>query len=199
MTVAIINTGCANIYSVQAALDRLGADHSLAARPDEAAGAERLILPGVGSARPAMESLRAAGWDVALAVEQRPLLGICLGMQLLFEASQEGSVECLGLLPGNVVALTVFEGGRLPHMGWNTLEMKSPADPLMADIAAGSRAYFVHSFAAPVSDFTIAATDYGQPFSAAVRRGNVMGCQFHPERSGQAGARILQNFLEVRS
>ena len=199
MTVALINTGCANIYSVQAALDRLGADHILAATPPEAVIADRLILPGVGSALPAMTQLRASGWAEALQREARPVLGICLGMQLLFERSNEGGVDGLGLIPGCVAALSPFEGGVLPHMGWNTLEVRSPVDPLLAGLGADDRAYFVHSFAAPVSDVTIASTFYGVRFSAAVRRENIMGSQFHPERSGSVGARILKNFLEMTS
>ena len=197
MTVALINTGCANIYSVQAALDRLGADHILAATPPEAAIADRLILPGVGSALPAMMQLGASGWAEALQREARPVLGICLGMQLLFDSSDEGDVDGLGLIPGRIGALKPFDGGVLPHMGWNTLDIQSPADPLLAGIEADDRAYFVHSFAAPLNDFTIAATTYGENFSAAVRKGNIMGCQFHPERSGIVGARILKNFLEM--
>ncbi|QNL18840.1 imidazole glycerol phosphate synthase subunit HisH [Hyphobacterium sp. CCMP332] len=199
MTIAIIQTGCANIYSVQAALDRLGADHLLAATPADADVADRLILPGVGSALPAMTQLRASGWAEALQREARPLLGICLGMQLLFDRSDEGDVDGLGLIPGRVAPLAPFEGGVLPHMGWNTLDVRSPADPLLAGLGENDRAYFVHSFAAPVSEFTIATTIYGANFSAAVRRDNIMGCQFHPERSGPVGARILKNFLEMRS
>ncbi|WP_394694486.1 imidazole glycerol phosphate synthase subunit HisH [Hyphobacterium sp.] len=198
MTVAIIHTGCANIYSVQAALDRLGVEHSLAATPPDAAIADRLILPGVGSALPAMTQLRATGWAEALQREARPLLGICLGMQLLFEGSDEGDVAGLGLIPGRVVPLAPFDGGVLPHMGWNTLVISAPVDPLLAGLGENDRAYFVHSFAAPVNDFTLAATMYGERFSAAVRSDNIMGCQFHPERSGPVGARILKNFLEVR-
>lgn len=199
MTVAIIQTGCANIYSVQAALDRLGAEHILAAAPPDAVIADRLILPGVGSALPAMTQLRASGWAEALQREARPLLGICLGMQLLFDRSDEGDVDGLGLIAGRVAPLAPFKGGVLPHMGWNTLDVRSPADPLLAGLKAGDRAYFVHSFAAPVSEFTMATTCYGANFSAAVRRDNIMGCQFHPERSGPVGARILKNFLEMRS
>jgi len=197
VTVALINTGCANIYSVQAALDRLGVAHELAATPSHAASADRLILPGVGAARPAMTQLRASGWVEALQRETRPVLGICLGMQLLFDRSDEGDVDGLGLMPGRIERLAPFSGGVLPHMGWNTLDIASATDPLMAGVQPGDRAYFVHSFAAPVSAFTIASTDYGQIFSAAVRRGNIMGCQFHPERSGSVGSRILKNFVEA--
>jgi len=197
VTVAIIQTGCANIFSVQTALDRLNADHILAAMPVDAAGADRLILPGVGSAHPAMANLQAAGWDAALAAEDRPLLGICLGMQLLFESSQEGDTGCLGLLPGEVVAMTPFVGGRLPHMGWNQLRHETDNDPLLSGIEEGEHVYFVHSYAVPVTSLTIASSEHDMRFSAMVRRGNVMGCQFHPERSGKAGGRILKNFLEI--
>ncbi|MBI1236049.1 MAG: imidazole glycerol phosphate synthase subunit HisH [Alphaproteobacteria bacterium] len=196
MTVAIIHTGCANIFSVETALDRLGVPHILAEQPAEASGADRLILPGVGAARPAMEKLQSAGWDAALVAETRPLLGICLGMQLLFETSEEGGVECLGLLPGHVMAMAAFDGGRLPHMGWNRLHFEIADDPMLAGIDEGDHVYFVHGYAVPVTNHTVASSAHDMRFSAMVRRGSVMGCQFHPERSGKTGARILNNFLE---
>lgn len=197
MTLAIIDTGCANIFSVEAALDRLGVRHLVAKRPVDAVGCDRLILPGVGAAGPAMMRLATSGWAATLKSESRPVLGICLGMQLLFERSAEGNVEGLGLIPGNVDAMTAPLDGVLPHMGWNRLELPKTANELLQGIAQGEQVYFVHSYAAPVGSNTIARTDYGAPFSAAVRKANVMGCQFHPERSGKAGARILRNFMEV--
>jgi glutamine amidotransferase len=127
---------------------------------------------------------------------KQPLLGICLGMQLLFEGSEEGDVECLGLVPGRVRKMPPSAGVRVPHMGWNRLR-PTRADPLLDGVADGAQAYFVHSFAAPVTGDCLASCEHGQPFSAMVRRGNVAGAQFHPERSGAVGARLLQNFLQA--
>ena len=197
MSVAIIDTGCANIFSVQAALDRLSADHKLARTPDDARNASHLILPGVGTPRAAMRALDSRGWATALPTERRPLLGICLGMQLLFEHSGEGDVAGLGLLPGSVRRLD--PGGNLvwPHMGWNQLQIRGAKSPLLGGIADNSHAYFVHGYAVSVSDSTIATTRYGRDFSAIVQRGNIMGCQFHPERSSSVGSKILSNFMEI--
>tara|TARA_R110002072_G_scaffold30457_6_gene95138 strand:+ start:961 stop:1578 length:618 start_codon:yes stop_codon:yes gene_type:complete len=197
MTLAIIETGCANIVSVQAALDRLGARQTLVRDPDEARDAARLILPGVGSAGAAMGVLTARGWADALHQEERPLLGICLGMQVLFEQSGEGDVACLGLLPGKVEKLSRPDGGVWPHMGWNQLDFEPGREPLLAGIDPGAYVYFVHGYAAPVCGSTVATCDYGQAFSAMVRRGAVMGCQFHPERSSNIGSRILHNFMSM--
>ncbi|WP_421791833.1 imidazole glycerol phosphate synthase subunit HisH [Hyphobacterium sp.] len=196
MTVALIDTGCANIFSVQAALDRMGVGHTLAAMPGEADKSERLILPGVGAAGPAMARLNASGWADALHTETRPLMGICLGMQLLFERSAEGDVETLGLIPGEVKVMQAPSDGVLPHMGWNQLAIDRE-DPLLSGIEPGAYVYFVHGYAAPVGEHTLASCDYGGNFSATIRSGNVMGCQFHPERSAVPGAQILKNFLEL--
>lgn len=196
MSVALIDTGCANIFSVQAALDRLGVAHSLAAMPSDADKSERLILPGVGAAGPAMARLKVSGWADALQTESRPLMGICLGMQLLFERSEEGDVETLGLVPGEVKAMKAPSDGVLPHMGWNQLAIERE-DALLCGIEPGAYVYFVHGYAAPVAEQTLASSDYGAPFSATVRTRNVMGCQFHPERSAAIGAQILKNFLEL--
>ena len=194
MTIAIIDTGCANLFSVQAALDRLGLAHILAGTPAKAVEADRLVLPGVGAAGPAMERLKKSGWAGALKSETRPVLGICLGMQLLFERSAEGDVDCLGLVPGRIAPLPRFAGGVLPHMGWNALDVEADADPLLDGVLPGSRVYFVHSYAAAIGEITVASCVYGTRFSAIIRSGNVMGCQFHPERSGEVGMRILKNF-----
>ncbi|WP_421786413.1 imidazole glycerol phosphate synthase subunit HisH [Hyphobacterium sp.] len=196
MTVALIDTGCANIFSVEAALNRIGADFDLVESPEDAENAERLILPGVGAAGPAMVRLTAAGWTMALRDEKRPVLGICLGMQLLFGRSAEGGVETVGVIEGEIAAMMPPRLGVLPHMGWNTLQLQAE-DPLISGIADNSHVYFVHGYAAPVGTVTLATTDYGAPFSAIVRQGNFMGCQFHPERSGAVGRRILQNFVEL--
>ena len=196
MVVALIDTGCSNLFSVQAALDRLGARHVLAKTPGEGAEADRLILPGVGAAGPAMERLRASGWADALQTEKRPLLGICLGMQLLFDRSEEGDVATLGLIPGAVRRLPRPEGGVWPHMGWSRLKLERKS-PLTANLGEGAYAYFVHGYAADPGAATIASAEHGRTFSAIVQHENVFGCQFHPERSVVAGSTILCNYIEL--
>lgn len=194
--VALVDAGGANLGSVRYALERLGAEVRLA--PDAAAleGCGRVVLPGVGAAAPAMQLLRERGLDVALRACGRPLLGICLGMQLLFERSEEGGVACLGLLPGHVRRLPASPGIRVPHMGWNRLLHERPS-PLTEGIPEGAQAYFVHGYAAPVDDACIASCEHGAPFAAIVARRNAWGVQFHPERSAEAGARVLANFLAI--
>jgi len=194
-TVALIDAGGANLGSVRSALDRLDAKVRLARDADALAGADRVILPGVGAAAPAMALLRERGFIDKLRSLSVPLLGICLGMQLLFEASDEGGVAGLGLLPGRVSGLVPSAGIRVPHMGWNTLEPRG-ASPLLEGLAAGAQAYFVHSYAAPVTADCIASCTHGETFAAVVQRGRVAGMQFHPERSATTGARLLANFLE---
>ena len=196
MDVVLIDAGGANIGSVRYAFERLGATVRFSADVDEIASAERVVLPGVGAAAAGMARLRELGLVDAVRALRQPLLGVCLGMQLLFEASDEGDTECLGLLQGRVRKLAAAPSLRVPHMGWNTLE-PCRADPLMEAIAPGDSAYFVHSYAAPVTDDTLAASTHGAPFAAVVRRGNRMGAQFHPERSASLGARLLENFLKV--
>ena len=191
----IIDAGGANLASVRYALERLGVEVRIARDADELAGSERIVLPGVGAARPAMRQMRERGLDTALRVSTVPLLGICLGMQLLFEDSEEGEVSCLGLLPGRVMRLRGSDEARTPHMGWNTLEALRP-DPALAGVAAEAQAYFVHGFAAPVTADCVAACSHGVRFAAVVRRQGVLGTQFHPERSGALGARVLRNFIE---
>jgi imidazole glycerol-phosphate synthase subunit HisH len=195
MGLMIVDTGCANLASVRFAFARLGLEAAISADPQKLQNAERLVLPGVGAAKAGMEVLRAGGLDEMLKAYARPLLGICLGMQLLFEKSREGDTPCLGLLKGEVEALPTAQGP-VPHMGWNTLDVQKP-DPLMRNIAPGTYVYFVHSFAVRPDANTLATTAYGMAFCAITRRDNVYGCQFHPERSGTVGAQILRNFLEV--
>ena len=196
MQIGIIDTSTANIASVCFALERLGASYGLCKSPQDADGAERLILPGVGAAQAAMDQLNVSGWSKALQSETRPLLGVCLGMQLLFEWSEESDCDLLNLVPGRVERLDPGADGPWPHMGWNTLEGLKPDEPLLRDVDEKSHVYFVHGFFVRGGPHTIAHTQYGSRVSAIVRRGNVMGCQFHPERSAAVGARILQNFLE---
>ena len=195
MQLAIVDTGCANLASVAFAFERLGAEHIITQDPDVIYGAQRVVLPGVGAAGYAMDQLRQRELIPVLQNLVQPVLGICLGMQMIFNRSAEGNVDCLGLVNGEIKAM---ETGELPspHMGWNTLENLKD-DPLLDGVSPGAYVYFVHSFAAPVAEYTLATSNYGNPFSAIVRQGNIYGCQFHPERSGRAGARILENFLKV--
>lgn len=192
--VAVIDAGGANFGSVCHALERLGATPGIVRDADGLRDAERIVLPGVGAAAPAMVLLRERGFAAALPAVRVPLLGICLGMQLLFDASDEGDVACLGLLPGRVRKLRGGPGLRVPHMGWNTLEHVR-ASPLLSGIDGDAGAYFVHGYAAPVTGDSIAACEHGERFAAMVQRGHVAGVQFHPERSAAVGARLLANFL----
>ena len=194
--IALIDAGGANLGSVRNAFERLGADVRLVRDGDQLRDSRAVILPGVGAAGPAMRLLRGRGFDSALRSLEVPLLGICLGMQLLFDASEEQGTECLGLLPGVVRALVPSPGLRAPHMGWNRLEPRG-SDPLLAGLPRDAQAYFVHGYAAPVTDACIASTTHGKPFAAVVRRGSIFGTQFHPERSGAVGATILRNFLDI--
>ncbi|GAB3048624.1 imidazole glycerol phosphate synthase subunit HisH [Stenotrophomonas tumulicola] len=193
--VALIDAGGANLGSVRFALERLGAQVRLVRDAAGLDGATRVILPGVGAAVPAMQRLHAQGLFEPLRQLQVPLLGICLGMQLLFERSEEGGVEALGLVPGTVRKLVPATGIRVPHMGWNRLLPLHPS-PLLRGLPERASAYFVHSYAAPLNAHTVAACDHGGLFSAVVEHGRYFGAQFHPERSGDTGALLLRNFLQ---
>lgn len=196
MTVAVIKLGVGNTASVMFALERLGADAVLTDDPAAVADAERVILPGVGAAAPVMRVLNETGLRETLLGFERPLLGICLGQQLLYEHSEEGDAAGLALLSGNVTALPSTKQLPAPHMGWSRLHIER-AHPLLDGVNARDYVYFVHSFSCPADRETIAISEYGRPFAAVVAKRNVMGCQFHPERSGAVGARILQNFLAL--
>ena len=193
-TVAIIDSGGANIASLQYALQRLGCDAGLTTRADVIRNAGRVILPGVGAAADAMRRLQDGGLVDVIRGLQQPVLGICLGMQLLADASEEEDVECLGIIPGIARRLPVAEGFPVPNMGWCPVTKKAEA-PLLAGIGDGSYFYFVHSYALPPSDFTLATADHTEAFSAIVARRNFVAAQFHPERSSADGARLLRNFL----
>lgn len=193
---AIIDSGGANIASLQFAVERLGVPAEVTTDPQRLQRASHVILPGVGAAADCMARLRDAGLVETIRALTQPVLGICVGMQLLFESSEEGDVPCIGLLPGRVRRFTSRTDLPVPHMGWNQLELRRES-PLLNEIAAGDYVYFVHSYAAPVSELTVAATSYGESFSAIVQRGNVHGVQFHPERSARAGAQLLRNFLQL--
>ena len=194
MEVVLIDSGGANIGSVRYALERLGANATLTADATTIAQSERVILPGVGAAGPAMARLRELGLVELIRELKQPLLGICLGMQLLFESSEEGEVECLGLLPGRITLMPASTEARVPHMGWNRLRSERDSH-LLDGVADGAHAYFVHSYAAPVTEDTVATATHGVPFAAMVERGNCYGAQFHPERSAAVGSRLLENFL----
>ena len=194
--VVLVDGGGTNIGSVRYALQRLGVDAQMSSDAGRIRAASHVILPGVGAAAPGMARLRAAGLDTLLGELRQPLLGVCLGMQLLFERSEEGDTQCLGLLPGTVRHIPQSGNVRIPHMGWNTLRIER-ADPLLDGVADGAFAYFVHGYAAPVGASTLASTEHGMRLAAVVRRGNVCGMQFHPERSAAVGARLLANFLAL--
>jgi glutamine amidotransferase len=194
--VVIIDSGGANLASLGFALERLGARSQVSADPATIRAAPRVLLPGVGSAGDAMQRLRAAGLERVLPDLRQPLLGICLGMQLLYERSEEGDARGLGILPGVARRFPAHPERPVPHMGWNQLRARRPS-PLLAGIRDGDHAYFVHSYALPVGPETVATADYGADFTAVVSHGNFHGTQFHPERSAQTGARILANFLDL--
>jgi len=194
--VVLIDAGGTNIGSVRYALQRLGVDAPLSSNADEIRAATHVILPGVGAAAPGMQRLRETGLvDVVRSLTQ-PVLGVCLGMQLLFEHSEESDTPCLGLIPASLRLFSRSESLRVPHMGWNSLRTEW-ASPLLTGIDTGAFAYFVHSYAAPVGDYTLASCDYGGAFSAVVQQGNFHGAQFHPERSASVGARLLENFIKL--
>ena len=195
MTLAIIDSGGANISSVKHALRRLGAEPLFTADVATIRAAERVILPGVGAAGAAMSHLRELDLVDCIRGLKQPVLGICLGMQLLFEQSQEDEVECLGVIPGKLRKLQAKDGLRVPHMGWNTTTVVRE-DPLLNGLPANPWFYFVHSYFAPTGDSTLATCTHGTTFAAIVRKGNFYGAQFHPERSARHGARLLANFLD---
>jgi len=197
VSVVIVDTGVANLASVNFALGRLGVTPLITDDAQSIARAKRVIIPGVGAAPFAMKKINSKGLTPVLQSLTQPVMGICLGMQLIFETLEEGGVTTkgLGLVPGRVVALDTRDLPR-PHMGWNTLSLLKD-DPILDGLSEREYAYFVHSFAAPVSDATLAKSTYGTSFSAIVRHKNVYGCQFHPERSSHMGAQIFRNFLKA--
>ena len=194
MKLVIVDTGCANISSVYFAFKRLGVEARISCDGNVIKAADKVLLPGVGTAHHAMATLQQAELVDTLQQLQQPLLGICLGMQMLTRHSMEGDVPCLNLIPGEVNILQ-SGGQRLPHMGWNTL-CNISSHPLLAGFTEQDYVYFVHSFAVVPSPYTLAECHYGNNFAAVIGNNNVVGAQFHPERSGKTGARLLQNFLE---
>lgn len=195
-TVTLIGYGAGNVASVRFALERLGAQVRVTDDPAQVRDAERVILPGVGAAAYAMARLSALDLVEPLRAFERPLLGVCLGQQLLFEASAEGDADLLGLIPGRVEPIEPAPTRPSPHMGWSRLSIRRD-DSLLDGVRDGDWAYFVHGYVCPDGPATLAAADYGLTVPAVVRAANRWGCQFHPERSAAAGARILKNFLEL--
>lgn len=195
MDVVLVDAGGTNIASVQFALERLGVSAPLCNDPGRIRAASHVIMPGVGSAQAGMATLRAHRLTAVVPALTQPVLGICVGMQLLFEHSEEGDVEGLGILPGRVSKLIGRNEERIPHTGWNTLQMERQ-DPLLDGIDdKAAWAYFVHGYAMEVSGSCVASTTHGAHFASIVRLRNFCGTQFHPERSATFGERILRNFL----
>jgi glutamine amidotransferase len=196
MKLAIIDSGGANIASVRYAIERLGVSAELTTDPERVRTASHVILPGVGMAAHCMARLQELNLVETIKQLKQPLLGICIGMQLLFDSSDEGDVRCLGVLPGRLQRFPERSKLPVPHMGWNQLQVLRPS-LLTQGIHAQDYVYFVHSFAAPVGAMTLASSEYGAPFSAIVQKDNIYGVQFHPERSARVGAIILRNFLSI--
>lgn len=198
MRLVIIDSGGANIASLRYAIDRIGVASEITTSPEKVRAATHVILPGVGAAADCMTRLqRTPGLVDTIRKLRQPMLGICVGMQLLFESSEEGEVPCLGLLPGRVRRFADRDDLPVPHMGWNQLEFE-PGSALLKDIVPGDHVYFVHSYSAPVGPLTVASSTYGESFSALVQSGNVFGAQFHPERSARIGALLLRNFIQLQ-
>ncbi len=201
--VAIIDYGVGNLFSLKSSFSAIGEDVLVTREPEDLSRASHILLPGVGAFEDARKKLRESGMEEALlsAVEEgKPMMGICLGMQLLFDESLEfGRHEGLSLVPGRVIGMqgTIPETLLIPHIGWNALHLKR-SHPLFDGISDGDCVYFVHSFyATDCEESLLATTEYGKELTAAVCRDNVMGCQFHPEKSGEVGLRILKNFVKI--
>ncbi|MDE5787336.1 MAG: imidazole glycerol phosphate synthase subunit HisH [Bacteroidaceae bacterium] len=196
MNVAIVDYKAGNIYSVIHALERLGVSPLLTDNPELIAKADKVLFPGQGEAGNAMRYLKQHGLDRVIRELRQPLLGICIGQQLLCSHSEEGDVDCLGIFDVPVLRFRPQRHeDKVPHMGWNTIGQTR--SPLFRGFEGNKFVYFVHSFYVPECEWTVATTDYIQPFSAALRRDNFYATQFHPEKSGDAGERILQNFLDL--
>jgi glutamine amidotransferase len=197
--IIVVDYDAGNLYNVANALRFLGIDFKFSGDPDEVSRADRVILPGVGSARAAMNSLEQQGLTGVIRELDVPFLGICLGLQLLYEKSEEDETPCLGILPGSIRR---FDSStvKVPHIGWNQVDWRESGENgnLLAGISQSAFFYFVHSYYAPVAeDITVATTGYEVTFSSVIRKGNFVGCQFHPERSGEVGLKLFKNFLEV--
>jgi imidazole glycerol-phosphate synthase subunit HisH len=192
MNIALVKYNAGNIQSVLFALARLGITPTLTDNAEQLRSADKVIFPGVGSANAAMKSLQESGLDRVIPTLSNPVLGICVGMQLMCAFSEEQDTQCMGIFPQSVKKFT-SNSLKIPQMGWNTIE--ALISPLFLGIAEQSYVYYVHSYAAELNEFTIATTQYGNAFSAALHRDNFYGVQFHPEKSADVGAKILENFL----
>lgn len=197
--VTVIDYDAGNLRSVETALHYLGTPFRITADPDEVRTAERIVLPGVGDARAAMDRLEPSG--IADALRERvgvgvPMMGICLGSQIVLESSEENDATCLGLIPGRTVAFDDRPGRKVPHMGWNTIEVAHP-HPIFTGIPEDAAFYFVHSYYPSPNDpgSALSYTNYGEVFPSAIGRDNVVATQFHPEKSGEFGLKMLDNFL----
>lgn len=193
-SLVIVHTGCANISSLQFAIERLGFEVVVSDDPAKIKAADKVFLPGVGAAAAAMQQIAQKGLTECLQSLTQPVLGICLGMQLLTRQSEEGNAQCLGLVDTQV-GLMRSDSLTLPHMGWNQVQVERD-NPLFHNIDNGSWFYFVHGYCVPVGSHTLASCEYSQPFSASINNNNVYGVQFHPERSSDAGAQLIKNFIE---
>lgn len=196
MKLAVVTSGGANFNSIEIALQRLGVNYQLTIDSAVINAADGVLFPGVGSAEYAMNELQKHGLITVLQNYRKPLLGICLGMQLLYEFSEEGNVTCLGILPGKVRKFSTADGLLVPQMGWNNLIPLQPS-ALFAEVDASKDVYFVHSYYAPVNSATLASCDYGVEFAAIAQQDNFYAMQFHPEKSGSLGEQLLKNFIEV--
>ena len=192
MKLAIVDLGCGNLGAVSIAFERFGLTPLVTGDAAAIQSADKVILPGVGAAGFAMEQIRWRGLFLALRGLKQPVLGICLGMQLLFEMSEEAAVQCLGIVPGRVGKLSPEPGRPVPHMGWSRLDVTDPG----IGLESGDYVYFAHSYACQDGPYSVATADYGRAIPAVVRKDNFLGAQFHPERSGAAGARFLKAFLD---
>lgn len=195
--IAVIGGVGNNLNSVLFALDRLRIPAKLTTRPKKIREASHVILPGVGHARHGMEQLAKMDLIDTIKQLQQPVLGICLGMQLLFEHSEEGETDCLGIIPGVCKRLIPDFTTSVPHMGWNVLNWEKKYHPLQKNIEEDDHFYFVHSYAVPISEHTVASCSHGQDFSAIVNYRNFCATQFHPERSGSVGEQLLLNFSKL--
>ncbi len=201
--IAIINYGMGNLRSVENALLKVGAAPRIVTSPDQVEDADGLVLPGVGALEDCVDGLRASGFADFVSGwigEDRPFLGVCLGLQALFEVSEERDVKGIGVFSGKVVRFTSRPGLKIPHMGWNTAQLQQPGSPFWKDLDESSdRFYFVHSYFARPDDpeLVLTTTEYDGVFTSSIARGNTVACQFHPEKSQSCGLRIYANFTEV--
>lgn len=190
MTVAIINSGGANLGSVQRAVDKIGYKAIITKEIKDISDSTHVIIPGVGSAHNVMRSLKETNLIQTIKSLSQPVLGICIGMQILFEFSDEGKVDCLGLIPGSVERFKSLDHLKVPQMGWNKVSFNNSLSEF------DNYYYFANSYFNPINQFTIAQSQYGVSFTAAIKYKNFIGCQFHPEKSSLAGSKFLKNFLQ---